>query len=78
MRKAYQAFIIILILTLAPWVSASGSESIKLITQAELMLILPSDADLQNIKRQQKAFKRGLYWTKSKTLKHLNIRHSTT
>jgi len=77
-RKAYQAFIIILILTLAPWVSASGSESIKLITQAELMLILPSDADLQNIKRQQKAFKRGLYWTKNKTLKHLDIQYSAT
>jgi len=58
--------------------SASGSESINLISQAELMLILPSDADLENIKRQQKAFKRGLYWTKNKTLKHLDTRHSTT
>jgi len=77
-NKAYRTSIIILLLALTPWANTGATESIKLITQAELMLILPSDADLQNIKRQQKAFKRGLYWTKNKTLKHLDIRHSTT
>ncbi len=48
------------------------NKTASLISRAELMLMLPSDADLNNIKRQQKAFQKGLYWTKNKTVKPLD------
>jgi hypothetical protein len=76
--KTYRMSIAIILLTFIPLMSVSSSESTKLISQADLIQILPSDADLKNIKRQQKAFKRGFYWTTNKTLKPLEAQHSAT
>lgn len=76
MIKGIHISIIVLLVSLTSLVNAEKLDvqlsSSKLITQAELMLILPDDADLQNIRRQQKAFKKGFYWTKSKTLRPLD------
>lgn len=76
MIKAIHISIIALLISLTTAASAENSNSVvsasKLITQAELMLILPDDADLKNIRRQQKAYKKGFYWTKSKTLRPLD------
>lgn len=76
MTKAIRIFIITLLVSLTTTTSAdnsnSGVSASKLITQAELMLILPDNADLKNIRRQQKAYKKGFYWTKSKTLRPLD------
>lgn len=74
MIKAIRISIIILLVSLTT-VASADSRSLsapKLITQAELILILPDDADLKNIRRQQKAYKKGFYWTKSKTLRPLD------
>ncbi|WP_250656394.1 hypothetical protein [Alkalimarinus coralli] len=72
--KATGLSILILLFSLTSAASAGNLEapSSKLITQAELMSLLPDDADRQNIKRQQKAYKKGFYWTKSKTLRPLD------
>lgn len=78
MSKTYRMSIAILLLTFIPWMSVSSSELTKLISQTELIQLLPSDADLKNIKRQQKAFKRGLYWTTNRTLKPLDAPYSAT
>lgn len=76
MIKAIHISIITLLVSLTTVANADNSNSAlsasKLITQAELMLILPDDADLRNIRRQQKAYEKGFYWTKSKTLKPLD------
>ena len=76
MTKAIRISIITLLISLTTVASADNGinavSASKLITQAELMLILPDDADLKNIKRQQKAYKKGFYWTKSKTLRPID------
>ena len=76
MNKAYRIFSILLLIAVIPSGQASEvdvkNKTASLISRAELMLMLPSDADLNNIKRQQKAFQKGLYWTKNKTVKPLD------